>query len=297
MSADDQHLVAGEAWRRHASYLVDLAFRMLGDIGEAEDIVQEAFSRFLRAQIGTIEDDRGWLIVVTSRMCLDHIRSARSRRQTPRDFSSVEPTVSVTAGLSVDPADRVTLDESVKLALLVMLERLSPAERVVYVLHDVFQVPFETVATTVGRTVPSCRQMARRARLKIERPDSPSRFEVGAPEHQVVTRKFIAACADGDFDALVAVLDPDVSGEVDIREDLVVVGADRVATNILRFWGRPATLVSQAVTGQPSLLAFIDRKLAGVILLSIGDTGINKIHVIADPPKLRFLESQLTPLR
>jgi RNA polymerase sigma-70 factor (ECF subfamily) len=127
MSEYSQDVGAAEVWRSHASYLVDLAFRMLGDIGEAEDIVQEAFSRFLRAEMGTIEDERGWLIVVTSRLCLDHIRSARSRRQSPRDFASLEPTLAAGGALSADPADRVTLDESVKLALLVVLERLSPA--------------------------------------------------------------------------------------------------------------------------------------------------------------------------
>jgi RNA polymerase sigma-70 factor (ECF subfamily) len=157
----------------------------------------------------------------------------------------------------------------------------------------VFQVPFETVAATVGRAVPTCRQIARRARLKIEQQDHSTRFEIGAPEHQLVTERFIAACADGDFSALMAVLDPDVSGTVDIREHLVVVGSERVAGNILRFWGPPATLVSQPVRGQPSLLGFIDRRLAGVLTLSVGATGVTKIHAIADPAKLGFLQSQL----
>ena len=293
MSDDRNETRAAEAWRSHAPYLVDLAFRMLGDIGEAEDIVQEAFSRYLRAEMGTIEDDRGWLIVVTSRMCLDHIRSARSRRQSPRDFTTFEPTFAGAGARSADPADRVTLDESVRLALLVVLERLSPAERVVYVLHDIFQVPFDTVAATVGRPVATCRQIARRARSKVEQPDGPPRFAVGKPEHQLVTQKFIAACADGDFDALLTVLNPDVSGTVDIREHLVVVGAASVATNLLRFWGPPATLVSQPVSGQPSLLAFLNRQVAGVLTLTIGDGGIAKIHAIADPAKLAFVQAQL----
>jgi len=294
MSSDRQDQKATEAWRSHASYLVDLAFRMLGDIGEAEDIVQETFSRYLRSEMDTIEDARGWLIVVTSRMCLDHIRSARSRRQRPQDFGSLDPTLVGTGELSVDPADRVTLDDTVKLALLVMLERLSPAERVVYVLHDVFQVPFDTIATTVGRTVPTCRQVARRARLKIEEPAGPIRFDVDAPEHLLVTQKFIAACAGGDFDALVAVLDPEVSGDIDLHERVVIRGADLVAGNLLRFWGPPAVLVSQPVGGQPSVLAFRDRQLAGVFLLSIGQAGITKIHGVVDSRKLDFLRSQLT---
>src|SRR5499427_10312190 len=153
-----------KAWNAHRPYLVDLAFRMLGDIGAAEDVVQDAFWRLLRARPGEIEDERGWLIVVTSRLCLDQIRSARSRRERahdPGDFEAAAPPAP--SGLA-DPADQVTFDDSVHLALLVVLQRLTPAERVVFVLHDIFGMPFPVVAQTVGRTAPACRQLARRAR-------------------------------------------------------------------------------------------------------------------------------------
>src|ERR1700746_3903404 len=148
----DQEAVT-RAYLEHRPYLIDLAFRMLGDIGAAEDVVQDAFSRLLRSDLGEIEDERGWLIVVTSRLCLDQIRSARSRRERAHDASDIEHVAHAPAGrggreagagqAAVDPADRVTLDDSVRLALLVMLERLSPAERVVFVLHDIFGMPFE----------------------------------------------------------------------------------------------------------------------------------------------------------
>jgi len=157
-----------QAWNAHRPYLIDLAFRMLGDIGAAEDVVQDAFFRLLRTSPGEIDDARGWLIVVTSRLCLDQVRSARARRERPHDASEIEFTGGGQPPPSRDelgdPADRVTLDDSVRLALLVVLQRLSPAERVVFVLHDIFAVPFNSIAQTVGRSAAGCRQLARRAR-------------------------------------------------------------------------------------------------------------------------------------
>ena len=293
-----------QAWKAHRPYLVDLAFRMLGDIGAAEDVVQDAFSRLIRAVPGEIEDERGWLIVVTSRLCLDQIRSARARKERPHDSSEIEfvppHTGRVAAGsAAADPADRITLDDDVRLALLVVLQRLSPAERVVFVLHDIFQVPFDTVAQTVGRPTATCRQLARRARQKIEESQGGARFDVAAAEHRLVTEKFIAACAGGDLDALLAVLAPDAWGDVDLgpgdpRARGVVHGAERVARNLLRFWGPHATLVSYPVGGEPALLGFIDRRLAGVLVFTMRGEQIQGVHVIGDPRQLSFVTSQLS---
>lgn len=314
-----------QAWNAQHAYLVDLAFRMLGDIGAAEDVVQDAFARLLRAPRGEIEDDRGWLIVVTSRLCLDQIRSARSRRERTHDASEIEfvsggqpQAISEVPG---DPADRVTLDDDVRLALLVMLQRLSPAERVVFVLHDIFGLPFESVAQTVGRTVPSCRQLARRARQKIEDSQGGATFDVGAAEHRQVTEKFIAACAGGDLDGLLEVLAPDAWGDFDAgpggRAIGVIHGAVRVARRLLHYWGPGTTLVTHPVAGQPALLGFIDRQLTGVLVLTMHATGgspgseqagefqggrppgsqqsrIQAVHVIGDPRKLSFLSSHLS---
>ena len=280
------------AWREHRPYLVDVAFRMLGDVGEAEDVVQEAFTRLMRTRAGEIENERGWLTVVTSRLCLDQIRSARARRQRLGDV----PERASAGGdpADGDPADRVTLDDGVRLALLVVLENLSPAERVVFVLHDVFQIPFETVAETVGRTVVSCRQLARRARLKVENAEGSGRFEVPDASHRLITERFIAACTTGDVAALLEVLDPRVSGTVDLEPGRVVVGADSVSANLMRFWGRGrATLVSTSAHGQPVILAFVERQLAGVILLSVRDRLVGKIHVLAEDSKLKFLRYEL----
>jgi len=266
-------------------------------------VVQDAFSRLVKAMPGEIEDERGWLIVVTSRLCLDQIRSARARRERPHDASEIEfvpaHTEPVGMGAAVaDPADRVTLDDNVRLALLVMLQRLTAAERVVFVLHDIFGVPFDTVATTVGRPAATCRQLARRARQKIEDGQGGARFDVGAAEHRQVTEKFIAAAAGGDLDGLLAVLAPDAWGDVDLgpgdpRARGVIHGAERVARNLLRFWGPHATLVSHPVGGDPALLGFIDRALAGVLVFTMRGEKIQAVHVIGDPRKLSFLSSQL----
>jgi len=292
-----------QAWNDHRPYLVDLAFRMLGDIGAAEDVVQDAFSRLLRARPGEIEDERGWLIVVTSRLCLDQIRSARSRRERPHDAGEIEfvrdrDVAAADREVAADPADRVTLDDDVRLALLVVLQRLSPAERVVFVLHDIFGVPFESVAQTVGRPTATCRQLAHRARQKISDSQGGARFDVGAAEHREVTEKFIAACAGGDLDGLLEVLAPDAWGDFDAgpgdpRTFGVIRGAARVARNLLRYWGPRATLVSHPVAGQPALLGFAGRELAGILVLTVRGDKVQSVHVIGDPRQLRLVSAQL----
>jgi RNA polymerase sigma-70 factor, ECF subfamily len=289
MFADD---LFDRAWKTHRAFLVDLAFRIVGDIGAAEDVVQEAFFRLMQTRLDDIEDERGWLIVVTSRLCLDHVKSASSRRERPEDLAS--PGHHEHPSSSIDPADRVTLDDELRLALLVVMERLTPAERVVFVLHDIFQQPFDLIASTVGRPSAACRQLASRARRKIAQSPNAARRTVEPAEHQVLTRKFIAACSSGNLDELLAVLDPNVTGEVDTRKGLVVVGAERVAENILRFWGRPRiVLVSQPLGAEPAVLAFVNRQLVGVLALTIGAGAITKIHVHVDRSTLAPLRQQL----
>ena len=298
MHGGDSGTKIAAAYRDHRPYLVDLAFRMLGDIGAAEDTVQDAFTRLLAANVEEIVDERGWLIVVTSRLCLDRIRSARARKESTHDSAEIEFVAPPAPGLA-DPADRVTVDDGVSLALLVVLQRLSPAERVVFVLHDIFQLPFPSVAQTVGRTAPACRQLANRARRKIaESQRSAARFNVTSAEHRLVTDKFIAACANGDLDGLLAVLSPDVWGDVDLGPDGpvrgVVHGAGHVARNLLRFWGPEATLVSQPIGGQPALLGFHGTELSGVLVFTMRGEVIQAIHIIADPRKLGLLDLQLS---
>ena len=280
-SAEDQ---IAEAWRRHRPYLVNLAYQMLGDVGDAEDVAQEAFLRLARADFDAIDDIRAWLTVVTGRLCLDQVRSARARYERPGD---IEPGVSaLNQSRRPDPADRVTLDDEVRTALLEVLRRLSPAERVSFVLHDVFAVPFDEIAETVGRPVGTCRQLARRARAKFATAQ-PKPGDVPVAEHQLVTEKFITACGNGDLQALAAVLDPTVWGVGTVLTDpplppQINHGPHDVAVNLLRYLGPGVTVVS-GPAGQPVLLAFAERRLFAVIVLTIGDHLVTKIEATADP--------------
>jgi RNA polymerase sigma-70 factor (ECF subfamily) len=288
-SAEDQ---IAEAWRRHRPYLVNLAYQMLGDVGDAEDVAQEAFLRLARADFDAIDEIRSWLTVVTGRLCLDQVRSARSRYERPGD---IEPGVSaLNQSRRPDPADRVTLDDEVRTALLEVLRRLSPAERVSFVLHDVFAVPFDEIAETVGRPVGTCRQLARRARAKFATAQ-PKPGDVPVAEHQLVTEKFITACGNGDLQALAAVLDPTVWGVGTVLTDpplppQINHGPHDVAVNLLRYLGPGVTVVS-GPAGQPVLLAFAERRLFAVIVLTIRENLVAKIEATADP-LARFVEGQ-----
>jgi RNA polymerase sigma-70 factor (ECF subfamily) len=273
-----------EAWRLHRPYLVNLAYQMLGDVGDAEDVAQEAFLRLSRTDVGEIDDVRAWLTVVAGRLCLDQARSARARYERPDDIG--QEAVAVNQPARLDPADRVTLDDEVRAALLEVLQRLSPGERVSFVLHDVFGVPFDAIAETVGRPVGTCRQLARRARSKFALAQ-PKPAEVSTAEHQLVTEKFITACANGDLQALIEVLDPTVWGVGTVLGDpapplQINHGPHDVAVNLLRYIGPGATVVS-GPAGQPVLLAFAERRLFAVIVLTIGGSLVTKIEATADP--------------
>jgi RNA polymerase sigma-70 factor, ECF subfamily len=280
LSSSDQ---ISDAWRRHRPYLINLGYQIIGDVGDAEDVAQEAFLRLSRADPHEIEDVRGWLTVVTSRLCLDQVRSARTRYEHPSDS---DQQAIVDESPRVDPADRVTLDDEVRAALLEVLRRLSPGERVAFVLHDVFGVPFDTIAETVGRPVGTCRQLARRARAKFTGAQ-PKLTEVASAEHQLVTEKFITACANGDIAALTAVLDPTVWGVGTVLADpapppQVNHGPHDVAANLLRYLGPGVTLVSSPAGG-PTVLAFAGRRLFAAIVLTIRNRLISKIEAVADP--------------
>ncbi|WAC91718.1 RNA polymerase sigma factor SigI [Mycobacterium sp. Aquia_213] len=275
-----------DAWRRHRPYLVNLGYQILGDVGDAEDVAQEAFLRLSRTGPGEVDDIRGWLTVVTSRLCLDQVRSARTRYERLSHPDQGVPGTEVAASRSLDPADRVTLDDEVRTALMEVLRRLSPGERVAFVLHDVFGVPFDTIAETVGRPVGTCRQLARRARSKFTAAQ-PKRSDVAPAEHQLVTEKFITACANGDIAALTAVLDPTVWGVGTVLADPALPpqinhGPHAVATNLMRYLGPGVTLVS-GPAGQAVVLAFAERRLFAAIVLTIRGPLVSKIEAIADP--------------
>src|SRR5437764_4259810 len=250
-----------QAWSEHHGFLLDVAYRLLGSYSEAEDTVQEAFTRLLRTDLDPIEDVRAWLVVVVSRLCLDQLRSARVRREAYVGPWFPEPLIHSDDGLS-DPADIVTLDESVRMALLIVLERMSPAERVVFVLHDVFDFPFEKIAPLVKRSPAACRQLASRARRNIHDQAASARFKIDPVEQRRVVDAFIAACAGGELQDLLPLLDPSVAGWADVGGTLAAVsqpnvGREKVAEQVMKFFGAPSgtTLMTREVNGESGIIA------------------------------------------
>jgi RNA polymerase sigma-70 factor (ECF subfamily) len=277
-----------EAYHTHRPYVLNLAYQMLGDIGAAEDVAQEAFLRLARTGPGEVANLRGWLTVVAGRLCLDHVSLTRVWRECPGDPGDVaafEASPPLNQSPSPDPSDRVTLDDEIREALLRVLGLLSPGERVAFVLHDIFQVPFASIADTVGRPVATCRQLARRARIKVVAA-TPQPTDVTDTELHRVTETFITACANGDTQALVAVLDPSVWGAATILADptpppQINHGPLAVATNLLRYLGPSVTLVNAPV-GQPVLFGFLNRQLFVTIALTMREHRVTKIEVTVD---------------
>jgi RNA polymerase sigma-70 factor (ECF subfamily) len=297
------------AWRADRAYLIDLAYRMLGDIGGAEDVVQEAFLRLDRVEPGEVRDPRGWLTVVTSRLCLDRIRSAHDRRERPSDTAWLDNALSLDQQTVVDPADRVTLDEEVSEALLILLQRLSPAERVAFVLHDVFQLPFDQVAEILGKPSATCRQLAKRARAKVAGGPPTTKREMADHELHTLSQTFLAACANGDLQALTAVLHDEVWGIADFtvgdspqlrprRSSLQFQrGADRIARTLLRYFGGNVTLVSAPATSRLAFLAFLQRRPYATITASMDDGLLINLHVVVNQDALRAGTSPTSPAR
>jgi len=261
-----------------------VAYRMLGSTSEAEDAVQEAWFRLARSDADAIENLRGWLTTVVGRVCMDLLRA---RREEPSD-SLPEPIVIETEG---DPEHEALMAESVGLALLVVLETLSPAERLAFVLHDMFAVPFSEIAEILDRSPDSARQLATRARRRI-RGARPVAEKDLARQREVVDA-FLAASRAGDFERLVAVLDPEVEFHVDIGPpgERVAVGAETVAQRVLARGSRFAPFGRFAiVNGGPGVLvAPPGKRPRAVVGLTVAEGRISAIEVVADPAKLRRL--------
>jgi RNA polymerase sigma-70 factor (ECF subfamily) len=290
--------IVAAAWRADRAYLIDLAYRMLGDIGAAEDVVQEAFLRLDLAESGEVRDPRGWLTVVTSRLCLDRIRSAHNRRERPSDTAWLDSALSLGRQTEVDPADRVTLDEEVSEALLILLQRLSPAERVSFVLHDVFQLPFDQVAEILGKPSATCRQLAKRARAKVAAGPDSTKSEMAEHELHKISQTFLAACANGDLQALTAVLHDQAWGVADFtigdpprllprRSSAQVQRGDRIARSLLRFFGDNVTLVSAPAASGLAFLAFLQRRPYATITASVDGGLLIKLHAVVNLDALR----------
>jgi RNA polymerase sigma factor (sigma-70 family) len=275
-------------FERHRAHLRAVGYRMLGSMTEADDAVQEAWVRMDRRDPGGTDDLRGWLTVTVGRICLDMLRTRRSRNETYAGTWLPEPLVSLEAD---DGPERDTvLADSVGLALLVVLETLSPPERLAFVLHDVFAVPFEEIAPIVDRTPAAARQLASRARRRIQaeapRPDADL-----AVQRRVVDA-FLAAARSGNFDALVRVLDPNVvlrtdGGGTGPLARPAVVGAFAVARQIEATGGRFAALARPVmVNGEPGALVEAPGQPPVVVAFTVRGGLIAALDIIGDPAKL-----------
>jgi RNA polymerase sigma factor (sigma-70 family) len=279
--------------------LINLAYRLLGSLTEAEDAVQETYARWYamtRPQQDAIENPGGWLTTVASRICLDMLGSARARRETyvgawlpeplpgPAEWPAGHP------GASADPADRITLDESVSMAFLIVLETMTPAERVAFILHDVFRHSFAEVAEITGRTPATCRKLASMARRRVRT----SRAPVAPPARQAdLVRGFKKAWEAGDINALIGILDPGATVTAD-GGGLVtaalrpIEGAEQVARFYAGIIGLAVdiTILERMVNGQPGLVARLDGVVT-VFAFGIAGDRIRHIWAVRNPEKLR----------
>ncbi|MEU8634064.1 RNA polymerase sigma factor SigJ [Amycolatopsis sp. NPDC048633] len=272
--------------------LINLAYRLLGSLAEAEDAVQEAYARWFalsRPRQEAIESPGAWLTTVTGRICLTLLGSARARRETYVGEWIPEPVPESPAG---DPADRVTLDESVSMAFLVVLESMTPAERVAFILHDVFCHSFAEVAEIVGRTPAACRQLASSARRRVRASQglaTPTARQAG------IVRDFKQAWEAKDIDALIGLLDPGATATADggglaIAFPHPIEGGERIAHAWIDLAGRkPATMafVERTVNGRPGLVARQDGVVVTVFAFDVAGDRIQHIWVVRNPEKLR----------
>jgi RNA polymerase sigma factor (sigma-70 family) len=282
--------------------LINLTYRLLGSLGEADDAVQETYARWYAMsarQQDAIESPGAWLTTVASRICLNLLGSARVRRETyvgewipeplpePAEWISGRP-----GGSAIDPADRVTLDESVSMAFLVMLDSMTPAERVSFILHDVFRYPFAEVAEITGRTPAACRQLASSARRRIRAAQAratPIARQTG------VVRAFKQAWEAKDIDAIIGLLDPDATATADggglaITFLSPIEGGDQIARAWIEIASRvPAnmTFLERTVNGQPGIVAQQDGVTVTVFAFAVAGDRIRRIWVVRNPEKLR----------
>ncbi|MGI5224636.1 RNA polymerase sigma factor SigJ [Actinoallomurus sp. CA-142502] len=299
MQDDDDAAREFEALRGR---LVAVAYGLLGSVDEAEDAVQESWLRLCRVDRSRIDDLTGWLIVTVARIARDALRSARHRREEYVGPWLPEPLVGAGEALigAADPADRVTLDEALSAALMVVLESLSPAERTAFVLHEVFGMPFAEVGRVVGRGPAACRQLAARARRRVEA--GAPRFAVSPAERRRVAAAFADACGSGNVRALLDVLDGDVvlrsdGGGVVRAARNPVHGADRVARYLAGVVRRGGirTMVPATVNGEPGLLWLLDGTLDSVVTITVANRRVTAIDIVRNPGKLARVRRQIAP--
>ncbi len=275
-------------FEEHRPHLRAAAYRMLGSLSEADDAVQDAWLRLSRADTREVENLGGWLTTVVARVALNMLRSRNTRREQPLDVHVPDPIIDPADG--TDPEHEALLVDSVGLALLVVLETLTPPERLAFVLHDMFAVPFEEIATILESSPEAARQLASRARRRVRGTDPAPDADLSA-QWEVVDA-FLAAARDGDFDRLVAMLDPDVVLRADGGLSVLtreVRGAEAVASQAL-MWSRVEQTMQQAlVNGTAGLVSIRHGKLFSVMGVTIKDGKIAEIDILADPERLQKL--------
>lgn len=285
-----------ERFETHRGHLRAVAYRMLGSLSEADDAVQEAWLRLSQSDNRGVENLGGWLTTVVARICLDLLRSRESRRE-----ESLEPAVpQIKADISnwLDPEQEAIMVDSVGLALLVVLDTLPPAERLAFVLHDVFAVPFDEIAQIVGRSTVAAKKLASRARFRVQGKSPAGHADL--MRQRTVAEAFLAASRSGDMNALLAVLDPGVVRRADSialppGADVEVHGALNVARETVTNSGLAQYACIAVVNGSVGLIVVLRRQMRLALGLTIKDEKIVAIDVIADPVRLRRVELSVLP--
>ena len=287
MTGDPQYDSSAEAFAEHRRTLFGVAYRMLGSAADAEDILQEAYLKWRHAPQETIESPRAYLTTIVTRLAIDHLRSARVRRE-----QYVGPWLPEPVFESPGPDEPAALFESLSMAFLVLLERLTPAERAAIVLREAFDYEYGEIAAVLGKTEANCRQLVRRARERIA--EHRPRFAPSAEERDRVAERFRVACATGDMQGLLSALTADVTlysdggGKVSAAT-VPVYGADRVGKFLLGLLKKaPASAAARPaeVNGQPGFVFTIDGEVTNVLTLQIGPDGIEGIYIVRNPDKL-----------
>ena len=288
--AESDRLIEG--FEENRTRLRAVAYRMLGSFAEADDAVQEAWLRLTRSDSGEVDNLGAWLTTIVARICLNVLRTRRTRREEPFEAQLPDPVIS--DGDRTSPEDEALLADSVGLALQVVLDTLTPAERLAFVLHDMFDLPFDDIAPIVGRSSTSARQLASRARRRVRGADVPTPDPEVGRQREVVDA-FFAAARRGDFDALVSVLDPDIVERVDAgpaRPDItrLVRGASVVAGRAIMFDQPSARLRPVLVNGAAGVVVTVGGEPFAVMAFTVSGGRIVEIDVLADADRLNRLD-------
>ena len=287
----DEHELLAEQFEGNRAHLRAVAYRMLGSPSEADDAVQEAWLRLNRTDARSIENLGGWLTTVVARVCLDMLRSRKTRREEPLVAQMPDPIV--TRDDSVDPEYEAVLADSVGLALLVVLETLPPAERLAFVLHDMFGVPFDEISDIVGRTPTATRQLASRGRRRVQ--GAATAADADLARQREVVDAFFAAARGGNFDALVALLDPEVVTRTDggvaaAYVSGVVRGAEAVARRAITYARPEAELRPVLVNGVAGVVVFEDGRPFSIMGFTVAGGKVVAIDALADPDRLEQMD-------